>query len=174
MHKIQFIRMRPGLFSIIFFVGLLSLPGHSARAGKLPNIVLVMADDMGYECVGANGCIEYQTPHIDRLAASGIRFDNCYSQPLCTPSRVKIMTGQSNALNYVDFEYLRPGEKTFAHILKDAGYATCIAGKWQLNGIHHNYPGNDDDTRPVHFGFDSYCLWQLDKPGKKVNGMQIP
>ncbi len=120
-----------------------------------------MADDMGYECVGANGNIEYNTPNLDKLANSGIRFDNCYSQPLCTPSRVKIMTGKSNARNYVDFEYLSPDEKTFGNLLKDAGYVTCIAGKWQLNGIQHNYPGNQDVTRPNHFGFNEYCLWQL-------------
>lgn len=133
----------------------------------LPNIVLLMADDLGYECVGANGCTEYQTPNLDRLAKSGIRFEHCYSQPLCTPSRVKLMTGQSNARNYVNFEYLRPGEKTFGHLLKKAGYATCIAGKWQLNGVQHKYPGNQDVTRPNQFGFDEFCLWQLNKPKKE-------
>jgi arylsulfatase A len=71
------------------------------------------------------------------------------------------MTGKTNARNYVNFEYLNPDEKTFGNLLKDAGYATCIAGKWQLNGLHHNYPGNQDVTRPNHFGFDEYCLWQL-------------
>ena len=58
-----------------------------------PNIILIMADDLGYECLGANGGTSYQTPHLDRLAATGMRFEHCYSQPLCTPSRVKIMTG---------------------------------------------------------------------------------
>ncbi len=128
---------------------------------QLPNIVLIMADDMGYECLSANGNKEYRTPNIDRLASSGLRFENCYSQPLCTPSRVKIMTGKNNSRNYVNFEYLRPDEKTFGNLLKEAGYITCIAGKWQLNGLHHNYPGNQDVTRPYHFGFSEYCLWQL-------------
>jgi arylsulfatase A len=134
---------------------------HTEKVSQLPNIVLIMADDMGYECVGANGNIEYKTPNLDRLAASGIRFENCYSQPLCTPSRVKLMTGKTNARNYVNFEYLDPDEKTFGNLLQEAGYATCIAGKWQLNGLHRNYPGNQDVTRPNHFGFDEYCLWQL-------------
>jgi arylsulfatase A len=132
-----------------------------AASPKLPNIVLIMADDMGYECLGVNGSISYPTPNLDRLAKSGLRFENCYSQPLCTPSRVQIMTGKTNARNYVNFEYLNPEERTFAHLLKEAGYATCIAGKWQLNGLHHNYPGNKDTSRPNHFGFDEYCLWQL-------------
>jgi arylsulfatase A len=126
-----------------------------------PNIILIMADDMGYECIGANGNIEYQTPNLDRLAASGIRFENCYSQPLCTPSRVKIMTGKYNFRNYEDFEYLNPNQQTFGNLLKKAGYVTCIAGKWQLNGMNRNKPGNQDLTRPNHFGFDEYCLWQL-------------
>lgn len=101
-----------------------------------PNIVLIMADDMGYECLGVNGSTVYQTPNLNRLANSGARFEHCYSQPLCTPSRVKIMTGKYNFRNYVDFEYLSPDQVTFGNLLKEAGYATCIAGKWQLNGIH--------------------------------------
>src|SRR6056297_1342723 len=73
-----------------------------------PNIVLIMADDMGYECLGCNGSTEYRTPNLDRLAGRGIRFEHCFSQPLCTPSRVKIMTGKYNFRNYEDFGYLNP------------------------------------------------------------------
>ena len=91
-----------------------------------------MADDLGYECIGANGCDDYKTPVIDKLAASGARFTNCFAQPLCTPSRAKIMTGRYNVRNYVKFGILDRKEKTFAHTFKDAGYTTCIAGKWQL------------------------------------------
>ena len=126
-----------------------------------PNIVLLMADDMGYECLGCNGSTEYHTPNLDRLASRGIRFENCYSQPLCTPSRVKIMTGKYNFRNYEDFGYLNPNEETIGNLLKEAGYETCVAGKWQLNGLRHNNPGNQDLSRPNHFGFDEYCLWQL-------------
>jgi len=122
-----------------------------------------MADDMGYECLGCNGSTEYRTPVLDNLASKGIRFEHCYSQPLCTPSRVKIMTGKFNFRNYEDFGYLNPDENTFGNLLKDAGYATCIAGKWQLNGLNRDNPGNQDVTRPYHFGFDEYCLWQLNR-----------
>ncbi len=131
------------------------------KSEQLPNIVLIMADDMGYECLGCNGSTEYETPNLDRLANFGIRFENCYSQPLCTPSRVKIMTGQYNFRNYEDFGYLNPNQKTFANYLKEAGYSTCISGKWQLNGLNRNNPDNQDVNRPHHFGFDEYCLWQL-------------
>ncbi len=128
-----------------------------------PNVILIMADDMGYECLGTYGSAEYDTPNLDRLAEKGVRMDHCYAQPLCTPSRVKIMTGKYNARNYTYFGYLNPGEKTFGNMMKEAGYATCIAGKWQLNGIYHDLEGCLDRTRPYHFGFDEYCLWQLDK-----------
>ncbi len=131
------------------------------KTESLPNIVLIMADDMGFECLSCNGSTEYKTPNLDRLAAVGIRFEHCYSQPLCTPSRVKIMTGQYNYRNYEDFGYLNPNQKTFGNLLQDAGYATCIAGKWQLNGLNRNNPDNQDVNRPYHFGFDEYCLWQL-------------
>lgn len=122
-----------------------------------PNILLLMADDMGYECVNANGGSSYQTPHLDKLAETGMRFEHCYSQPLCTPSRVKIMTGMSNVRNYVQFGVLKRDQTTFAHLLKKAGYATCIVGKWQL--------GKEADS-PQHFGFDESCLWQHTRPAR--------
>lgn len=59
-----------------------------------PNIILMMADDFCYECVRANGGESYQTPHLDRLAAAGMRFEQCHVQPLCTPTRVQLMTGR--------------------------------------------------------------------------------
>ena len=130
-----------------------------------------MADDMGYECLGANGSTFYKTPHLDRLAASGMRFEHCYSQPICTPSRNQIMTGRYNARNYVRFGYLHPREITFGNVLRQAGYRTCVVGKWQLQG---GFAG------PAGFGFDEYCLWQLTRrptrypnPGLEVNGKQV-
>ena len=141
------------------------------RSGRRPNIVLIMADDLGYECIGANAGTSYKTPVLDKMAARGIRFEHCYSQPLCTPSRVKIMTGICNVRNYVKFGVLDKKETTFAHLLKRAGYATCVVGKWQLGGGLEG---------PGHFGFDEYCLWQVNRrpgrypnPGLEVNGKQV-
>ncbi|WP_230254271.1 sulfatase-like hydrolase/transferase [Rhodopirellula halodulae] len=122
-----------------------------SQSHQRPNIVLIMADDMGFECIGANGSLDYQTPNIDRIASEGLRFEHCYSQPICTPSRVKLMTGQSNKRNYVKFGMLDREQTTFAHLLKEAGYRTCIAGKWQL--------GSELDS-PQHFGFEQSLLWQ--------------
>ncbi|MBI1311622.1 sulfatase-like hydrolase/transferase [bacterium] len=127
----------------------------AAESNPRPNIVLIMADDMGYECVQANGCLDYRTPELDRLAASGVRFEHCYSQPICTPSRVKLMTGMSNKRNYVRFGMLDRQQTTFAHLLKKAGYRTAIAGKWQLGG---------EKDSPQHFGFEQSLLWQHTRP----------
>ena len=126
-----------------------------------PNIVLIMADDLGHECLGCYGSTSYSTPHLDRMAGHGVAFEHCYSTPLCTPSRVQIMSGKYNLRNYHDFGYMHPDEVTFGNILRDAGYATAIAGKWQLNGIGKGYERADDSTRPIDAGFDRYCLWQL-------------
>jgi len=117
-----------------------------------PNVVLVMADDFGYECVRANGGTSYRTPQLDALAAGGVRFTHAFATPLCTPSRVQLMTGRYNFRNYVRFGQFPFGERTFAQVLREAGYATFIAGKWQLAG------GFDG---PGRVGFDEYCLWQL-------------
>ncbi len=126
-----------------------------------------MADDMGYECLSCFGSTSYSTPNIDKLASQGARFSTCVSQPLCTPSRVKIMTGQYNYRNYEYFGYLNPNQYTLGNLMKDAGYETCVAGKWQLNGLYFKdkTPDWNDKNRPNHFGFDEYCLWQLTHKG---------
>jgi arylsulfatase A len=122
-----------------------------------------MADDMGYECLSCYGSTSYNTPVLDKLASNGIQFNQCISQPLCTPSRVKIMTGMYNYRNYDYFGHLNNDSYTIGNLLKDAGYATCIVGKWQLNGLAYkdDIPYWDDSNRPIKFGFDEYCLWQL-------------
>jgi arylsulfatase A len=139
-------------------------------AATQPNIVLLMADDFGYECVTANGGQSYQTPNLDRLAAEGMRFEQCHVQPLCTPTRMQLMTGLYNVRNYLNFGTLPRTETTFAHLLKKAGYATGICGKWQL--------GREVDS-PRHFGFDESCLWQHTRrppryanPGLEYNGVE--
>ena len=154
----------------IIFLSLLSLPlwsYESKSSTEHPNVVLIMADDVSWECFGAYGAEDYMTPNIDALAKDGLKFNHCYSTPLCTPSRVKIMTGKYNFRNYTHFGYLDPKEKTFGHLMQQAGYKTAIAGKWQLNGLYHNAEGCDDNTRPYKAGFDEYCLWQLTVPVEK-------
>jgi arylsulfatase A len=155
---------------LIAFVCLAALAplAVAAEASRRPNIVLIMVDDFGYECVTANGGESYRTPVLDQLAATGVRFEHCHVQPLCTPTRVALMTGLNNRRNYSHFGHLDPSQQTFGNLFKQGGYATCIAGKWQLaNGLEG----------PAHFGFDEYCLWQLNRrpgryknPGLEING----
>lgn len=142
--------------TLTILVGLL-LGAFTAQANDQPNIILIMADDMGYEALSSNGSESCKSPNLDKLAAKGVRFTNCFSNPICTPSRVKLMTGQYNVRNYVKFGWLDREQTTFAHQLKAAGYATAIAGKWQL--------GRDKDS-PQHFGFEQSCLWQHTRSGR--------
>ncbi|MFP6582795.1 MAG: sulfatase-like hydrolase/transferase [Candidatus Hydrogenedentota bacterium] len=133
-----------------------------ASAADKPNIVLIMADDLGYEALGTYGSASYKTPVLDRLAATGMKFAHCYSQPLCTPSRVQIMTGRYNQRNYKAFGILPKTEITFGHLMQEAGYKTAVAGKWQLHGTNTKLP-EDKGTGylPEEAGFDEYCLWQV-------------
>jgi arylsulfatase A len=124
---------------------------HLANKQK-PNIILILADDIGFETISAYGSTSYKTPRIDNMAKGGALFQNCYAQPLCSPSRVQIMTGKSNFRNYERWGYLNQNETNFAHILKSQGYATCITGKWQLGG---------DEFTPYKAGFDEYLLWNI-------------
>ncbi len=127
---------------------------HSAVAEtRPPNVVLIMADDVGYECFSPYGSRQYKTPRIAKLADGGVRFTNCYSTPLCTPSRVALMTGASNVRNYADFGSLLPDQYTIADLFSDAGYATAVGGKWQLQG------SNNAAGVPAGHGFDTHCLW---------------
>jgi len=140
-------------------------------APKKTNVVFILIDDFGYECVAANGGESYRTPVMDKLAANGVRLDQVHAQPLCTPTRVALMTGMNNKRNYTHFGHLDPQQKTFGHFFRDAGYATCVVGKWQLG---NDLPG------PALFGFQENCLWQLNRrpgryrnPGLEINGKQV-
>lgn len=152
------------------FLSILLALLFSVRAYAKPNIVCILADDLGYETLGANGSTSYQTPHLDKLAAEGMRFQKCYAQPLCTPTRVQLLTGLYNVRNYTDFGSLDRTQATFAQRLKTAGYVTSIFGKWQL--------GREKDA-PQHFGFETSVLWQHTRrppryanPGLEFNGVE--
>ena len=166
--KTQSSILRVGVIAAVLAGALVASVSQAAE--RKPNIILIMADDFGYEAVTANGGESYQTPHLDRLAATGMRFEHCHVQPLCTPTRVQLMTSIYNVRNYVEFGLLDPNATTFAHLLKKTGYATGICGKWQL--------GHGKDL-PQHFGFDESFLWQHTRrppryanPGFEHNGVE--
>ncbi len=121
-----------------------------------------MADDLGVECLGCYGGSSYRTPNLDRLAAGGVRFTHAYSTPLCTPTRVQLMTGKYNFRNWRAFGILDPNARTFGHLMRDAGYRTVISGKWQL--YSYNPPDfmpewRGKGMRPEQSGFEEYHLW---------------
>ena len=137
-----------------------------------PNILLILIDDLGFEAIGAYGGASYETPNIDRLAAEGIRFTHAYSTPLCSPSRLKLITGRYNSRNYTEWGVLPPDEVTFANLLQDAGYATFLAGKWQLSGFEQVWaPGKDCceglGQTPEEAGFDDYLVWHYHEKGER-------
>ncbi|MCH5598374.1 sulfatase-like hydrolase/transferase [Niabella ginsengisoli] len=140
-----------------------------------PNIIFIMADDLGYETIGCNGNDDKLTPNLDALAASGMRFTNAHATPLCTPTRVQLMTGKYNHRNYIGFGLLDPKEKTFAHLLRDQGYTTCIAGKWQLLGNEKQVKLANGKTGslPQTAGFDRFCLWQVDQLGSRYKNPTV-
>ena len=125
---------------------------NAANASR-PNVILIMADDLGYETLGCNGGTSYLTPNLDSLARTGVRFTNCYANPLCSPTRVTLMTGRYMHRNYTHFGRLPPQEPTFGHMMRDAGYASALVGKWQLGT-----GGEEGGTHPSEAGFDEYLL----------------
>ena len=144
----------------LFFLFILLI---SCNNNDPPNIILIMADDMGAECLSAYGGTSYSTPNLDRMAREGIVVSHCIAQPLCTPSRVKLMTGLSNERNYTHFGRLDTAWLNMGTLMKEAGYSTCISGKWQLNGLAYRekFPDWNDPNRPHWMGFEEHCLWQL-------------
>jgi arylsulfatase A len=126
-----------------------------AATPQKPNILLIMADDVGCEPIGAYGGERWKTPHIDALARGGMRFDYCYSMPVCHPTRICLMTGKYPfRLNSKWGTFPRAEEKNnIAQVLKRAGYNTAVAGKWQLSLM------KNDLKQPARMGFDTWSVF---------------
>jgi len=126
-----------------------------------PNIIFVMADDMGWGQTGYRGHPVLKTPNLDAMAANGLRFERFYAgNPVCSPTRATVLTGRTNErAGVMSHGYaLRLQEKTIAQALKSAGYVTGHFGKWHLNGFKG--PGapvlKTDSRNPGAFGFDEW------------------
>jgi arylsulfatase A-like enzyme len=149
---------------LCLLTGLLSLPPAGAAQQPQPNIILILADDLGWTDLSCYGSDLYETPHIDRLARDGMKFTQAYSAcTVCSPTRAAILTGKYPArLHVTDWipglppenpkllvpdwtKYLPPEEVTVARALQSAGYATASIGKWHLGG---------EDYYPEKHGFD--------------------
>ncbi len=152
--------MKPQLlpfdFNILVVMAALSCAIHVAQAAdRKPNIVHIVADDLGWKDVGFNGCTDIKTPNIDKLAAEGARFTQFYVQPMCTPTRAALMTGrypfryglQTAVIPSVSAYGLDTNEWLMPQCLKEAGYKTAIIGKWHLGHA-------DKKFWPKQRGFD--------------------
>ncbi|MEX2174737.1 MAG: sulfatase-like hydrolase/transferase [Pirellulaceae bacterium] len=126
---------------VLLFLVAAAASGQEANSTR-PNIVVVLADDLGYGDLACFGAKDVQTPHLDRLAKEGLRLTACYSgHGNCSPSRAALMTGRTptrvgirNWIPHGSTVHLRESEITVATLLKQAGYSTCHAGKWHLTG----------------------------------------
>jgi arylsulfatase A-like enzyme len=155
------------LLALLCVAAPVGIPVSAAAAASKPNIVFILADDLGYTDVGCFGSKYYETPNIDRMAAGGMRFSDGYTcGPNCQPTRAALMSGQygprtgiytvgsidrfdwkSRPLRPVDnVQLLPPSKVTLAQSLKKAGYATALFGKWHL--------GQQGAYHPAQRGFD--------------------
>jgi arylsulfatase A-like enzyme len=132
---------------------------ESPQADPPPNIIFIMADDLGYGDLGSYGQTQIQTPHLDRFASEGVRFTDFYAgSTVCAPSRSVLMTGLHTGHTYIrgnSKNSFRPEEVTVAEVLKEAGYATGLVGKWGLGQ-------EGSEGVPTRQGFD-YFFGYLDQ-----------
>lgn len=144
--------------------GMASAPAFLKAAGRRPNLVVVLCDDLGYGDLNCFGSPIVKTPHLDSFARQGMKFTDCYaSAPVCSASRAGMLTGRTpdrcgvhDWIPENNVMHLPGNEITFARILRSAGYATCHSGKWHCNG-KFNSP---DQPQPGDHGFDYWFSTQ--------------
>ena len=124
---------------LVSFLVVLVLSIGTAHAASPPNIVVIFIDDLGYGDIGPFGATKQQTPHLDRMAAEGMKLTSFYAAPVCSVSRAQLLTGCYGVRVDVAGVYfpaglhgLNPAEVTIAERLKSLGYATACNGKWHL------------------------------------------
>ena len=142
----------PTLLRTLVLAGLAAAsPLHAATQ---PNILFILSDDVGLDNIGCYGSDKHKTPAIDKLAASGLRFETCYAAPLCGPSRCLLMSGRyafrTGGITNGSWRNGGPGAKSkdewsIAKVLKQSGYSTGESGKWRQVG-----------ETPADWGFDEY------------------
>ncbi|AWV98385.1 sulfatase-like hydrolase/transferase [Arcticibacterium luteifluviistationis] len=137
---------------------------NDLQEGDKPNVVFILVDDLGKEWVSSFGADDIETPNIDKLAASGMSFNNFYSMPQCTPTRVSFLTAQypfrHGWVNHWDVPRWGGGahfdethNPSLVRAIRDSGYKTCIAGKWQIDDFRV------EPDALIKSGFDNFCMW---------------
>lgn len=146
------------LLAILIFINIQAITAQKENNIQTkPNVILIMADDMGYGDLGYHGNPDIETPNLDKLASESVNFKNFYVSPVCAPTRASLMTGRYNIRTGVFDTYsggaiMASNETTIAEIFRDNGYRTGIFGKWHLGD---SYP-----SRPQDQGFDQ-SVWHL-------------
>jgi len=142
---------------VLLLVISFSIPPFRAESAPPPNIIFILADDLGYGDLGCYGAADLRTPHLDRLAAEGMRFTDFYANgAVCSPTRIAFITGRyqqrlgmDNALTYQEMgRGLNPFTPNLATTLRDQNYATGLSGKWHI--------GYDRERQPLQQGFDHF------------------
>lgn len=160
---------------VVWVCGLSLVQAGTGAADVRPNVLVILCDDLGYGDLSCNGHPIVRTEHLDRLAAGGLRLTNFYSAaPVCSPSRVGLLTGRSpNRAGIYDWipaagrqqppradareqVHLRPSEQTLPALLRAAGYMTCLAGKWHCNSRFNS----SEQPQPDAAGFDHWFATQ--------------
>lgn len=187
---------------LFLILGDMDLSAQSAKGGRRPNIVLIMADDLGYSDIGCYGS-EIKTPNIDHLAKSGVRFSQFYNTSRCCPTRASLLTGlysHQAGIGDMTFDQKMPGYRgyltentvTIAEVLKSAGYQTGMVGKWHVSNTvlkpkeeHLKWLAHQSDypffsppaQYPVNRGFQKFygTIWGVGDyfdPFSLVNGLE--
>jgi arylsulfatase A len=149
------LRLRVSLKAIVFLL-MSGSTMSAAQTGKAPNIVLLVADDLGWGDVGFNGRTEWATPNLDRLAKEGRRLERCYTAAVvCAPSRAAFLTGKSTIHSGVraNTDDLPGTEVTIAEAVRPLGYRTALFGKWHSGKPR---PGATGPVHPIDQGFDEF------------------
>ena len=144
---------------------------------RRPNIIFILADDLGIGSVSSYGADNFKTPNIDKLAVSGIRFDHCYSSPLCGPSRALLLTGRhafrTGMIDNHTGPLLKPEDEIMIpKVLKPAGYVTAQVGKWDQLPLQPSDWGFDEYLR--FKGSGQYWNYQPSAQTYTVNGKEVP
>lgn len=175
MKRFPFLFVSNALLAVLMIFVSTTKQLHANPQQKPPNVVIIFMDDMGYGDLECYGGFPYHTPHINKLAADGMRFTNFYAaQAVCTASRAALLTGcYPNRLGLHGALFpsskiaLNPEEETIAELLKQKGYATGMVGKWHL--------GQKQPFLPLQQGFDEYLglpysndMWPVDYDGKPI------
>ncbi len=138
---------------------------NNISAQEKPNVIFILADDVGYNLLSVNGSKSYTTPNIDSMAHHGINFTHCEGTPLCSPSRCMLLTGKYNFRNYSNWGYINDSEKTFGNVMQDAGYKTGFFGKLQLQF---------SPAIMQKWGFDTYDIFSLTEDSIQTRRYKSP